>query len=207
MWTLPNTLTLLRLVLVPVFLWQATRGTLSGSLLALAVFVVASVTDSLDGYYARKLGCQSDLGRFLDPLADKLLVLSAFYWAALGVGATRIWFSIWLVHLITVREVGVTLLRSAHRRRGRQVVTAASGKGKTVLQVIVLVTVLALEAGGRTLEEIGGPAAWTSSTAVWIIVQFFFLTAVALTVISGLRYFSPGAPTIPLTRPGGTRSE
>ena len=72
---LPNILTSARVLLVPLFLWLVTRNTLAGAVLGLLVFIIASVTDSLDGYYARKHGTQTDLGRFLDPLADKLLVL------------------------------------------------------------------------------------------------------------------------------------
>jgi len=201
---LPNILTSLRLLLVPVFLWLATRGTTAAAAGALAVFVIAGITDSLDGYYARKHGSVSDLGRFLDPLADKLLVLSAFYWGATGLGAGRIWFNIWLVHLITLREVGITVLRMIHRRQGRQIVTAWAGKWKTVSQMTVLITVLVLETAARVLAGTGTPADWLRSGAVSVAVGVLFGLAVLLTVLSGVRYLTADARTEPLTGTGGT---
>jgi CDP-diacylglycerol--glycerol-3-phosphate 3-phosphatidyltransferase len=201
---LPNILTSLRLVLVPVFLWLATRGTTAGAAGALAVFVIAAVTDSLDGYFARKHGSMSDLGRFLDPLADKLLVLSAFYWGAIGLGAGRIWFNIWLVHLITLREVGITVLRMVHRRQGRQIVTAWAGKWKTVAQMTVLITVLVLETAARVMAASGRPDGWLRSTPVSVAVGVLFGLAVLLTVLSGVRYLTADARTEPLTGTGGT---
>lgn len=198
MTALPNILTMFRLALIPVFVWMATRGTLTGSVLALAAFVTASITDSLDGYYARKYGTTTDLGIFLDPLADKLLVLSAFYWCALGVGALQIWFNIWLVHLIAVREIVITVLRMAHRRTGRQVVTTWAGKWKAGMQMGALCTVLALEAASRVADALGGPGHWIYSAPVWYLVQTLFAIAVALTVVSGIRYFTVDRRTMPL---------
>ncbi|MFO7767652.1 MAG: CDP-diacylglycerol--glycerol-3-phosphate 3-phosphatidyltransferase [bacterium] len=198
-WTLPNALTGLRLVLVPIFLWQALKGTTSGSIIALAAFVTASITDSLDGYYARKQGSESDLGRFMDPLADKFLVLSAFYWGASGAGASRVWFSIWLVHVIGIREVVITLLRMVHRGRGRQVVTAWAGKWKTVAQLTTLITVMVLEAAARVMGDLGLPSAWIGATSVYLLIQLLFGAAVVLTIISGVRYFTADSRTLPLS--------
>lgn len=204
---LPNILTGLRLVLVPVFLWLATRGTTTGAVGALVVFIVASITDSLDGYYARKHGTVTDLGRFLDPLADKLLVLGAFYWAALGTGAYRTWFWIWLVHLITLREVGITALRMVHRRQGRQIVTAWAGKWKTVAQITVLITVLVFEAAARVLAGQGISPDWLEALPTVVWVDLLFGLAVVLTLYSGLRYLTR-ARIEPLTRgPGEAPTE
>ena len=200
--TLPNLLTALRIVLVPVFLWQALQGTTSGAVIALVAFVAASITDSLDGYYARKHGTDTDLGRFLDPLADKLLVLSAFYWGASGAGASRAWFSIWLVHLITIREVLITVMRMVYRRKGRQVVTAWAGKWKTVTQLTTLITVLVFEAAARIMADTGLPSAWIGSEAVYVLIQVLFLSAVLLTLYSGLRYITADHRTVPLSEEG-----
>ena len=166
------------------------------------MFIAASITDSLDGYYARKHGTVTDLGRFLDPLADKLLVLGAFYWAALGSGAYRTWFWIWLVHLITLREVGITALRMVHRRQGRQIMTAWAGKWKTAAQITVLITVLVLEAAARVLVGQGVDPAWLTSWPVVLWVDVLFGIAVVLTVYSGLRYLT-GARVEPLTDRAG----
>ncbi len=203
MWTVPNIITSARLVMVPVFLWFVTRGTTAGAVLGLAVFAVAGISDTLDGWIARRCGSDSDLGRFLDPLADKLLVLSAFYWAALGIGAARVWFSIWLVHLIALREITITVLRTVRRRRGEQVITAAAGKAKTTWQIITVATVLTFEAAARVTAAIGWSGTWLDSGAAWWLVQALFAVALVLTVISGVRYFTVNAATMPLTDRSG----
>ena len=200
MWTIPNVLTCLRLLLVPVFLWFATRGTLAGSVLALVAFIAASISDSLDGYFARKHNSHTDLGRFLDPLADKLLVLSAFYWGALGTGASMAWFNIWLIHLIAFREITITGLRTFQHSRGRQVVTAGTGKLKTTFQITTLITLLTFEAGARVMEALGGPSSWLMSIPVWLIIQVLFAAAFIITILSGYRYFTVNSMTMALTR-------
>lgn len=207
MWTVPNILTIFRLILVPVFLWLVTRGTLAGSVLALATFAIAGITDSLDGYIARKYGSDTDLGRFLDPLADKLLVLSAFYWAALGPTFSHLWFNIWLVHVIALREIIITTLRTIRRLQGRQVVTALEGKTKATFQMIVLSLVLTLEAGARVMTALEMPSVWIDSLTVWILVQSLFAIAVILTVVSGIRYFTVNVDTDPLTGSGESGQE
>lgn len=197
-WTVPNALTLLRVVLVPVFLWFVTRDTLAGSVLALLTFTVAGITDTLDGYIARKYGSITDIGRFLDPLADKLLVLSVFYWAAIGVGASHAWFNIWLVHLIAVREIVITTLRTVRRRQGTQIMTASEGRLKTVMQIVTVATVLTFEAASRVMASFDLPSLWINSGAVWLLVQLLFAIALALTVLSGIRYFTVHSGTVPL---------
>lgn len=199
MWTIPNVLTTIRLLLVPVFLWFVTHGTMTGSVLALVAFVTASITDSLDGYFARKHDTHTDLGRFLDPLADKLLVLSAFYWGAIGVGASRIWFPIWFVHLIALREIIITGLRTYQRMHNRQVITAWAGKWKATFQMVTLCTLLTFEAGARVMDALGGPSAWLASIPVWLIIQLLFAATFVLTILSGIRYFTLNAKTMQLT--------
>jgi CDP-diacylglycerol--glycerol-3-phosphate 3-phosphatidyltransferase len=198
-WTIPNALTGFRLLLVPVFLWLITRGTTAGAVAGLAVFAVAGITDTLDGYIARKYGSDTDLGRFLDPLADKILVLTAFYWAAIGYGASQSWFSIWLVHIIALRELTITTLRTVRRVQGRQVITAVEGKAKATVQIVTLSLVLTLEAGARVLEEFGVNPGWIHSTPVQVVIQVLFTVVIILTVLSGIRYFTVNAPTAPLS--------
>jgi CDP-diacylglycerol--glycerol-3-phosphate 3-phosphatidyltransferase len=201
-WTIPNALTGFRLLLVPVFLWCITRGTTMGAVLGLTVFAVAGITDTLDGMIARRYGSDSDLGRFLDPLADKILVLTAFYWAAIGYGASQAWFAVWLVHIIALREIVVTTLRTIRRIQGRQVVTAIEGKAKATLQMVTLSTVLILEAASRLFAEFGVPPEWIYSTTVQVIVQVLFTATLILTVISGIRYFTVNVATTPLSDTG-----
>jgi len=201
-WTIPNALTGFRLLLVPVFLWLITRGTTAGAVLGLAVFAVAGITDSLDGYIARKYGSDSDLGRFLDPLADKILVLTAFYWAAIGQGASQSWFSIWLVHIIALRELTITTLRTVRRVQGRQVITAIEGKAKATFQIVTLALVLLLEAGARVLHEFGVAPDWIFSSPVQVVIQVLFTVVLILTVLSGIRYFTVNVTTAPLSDSG-----
>ena len=198
-WTIPNALSGFRLLLVPVFFWLMTRGTTVGAVLGLTTFAVAGITDTLDGYIARKYGSDSDLGRFLDPLADKILVLTAFYGAAIGSGTSLVWFNIWFVHIIALREIVITTLRMVRRTQGRQVVTANEGKAKATLQMVTLSTMLIFEAGSRLFAEFGIPPDWIHSGTVWIVIQTLFAATLVLTVISGVRYFTVNMATAPLS--------
>lgn len=128
----PNGLTLLRLVLVPVFVAFLVEGGTESRVVAFFVFGVASVTDLLDGHLARRSGMITDFGKIADPIADKALTGSALITlSALG---ELPW---WVTAVILVREVGVTLLRFWVIRHG---VIAASrgGKIKTVLQIVAI---------------------------------------------------------------------
>ncbi|MFC1629329.1 CDP-diacylglycerol--glycerol-3-phosphate 3-phosphatidyltransferase [Gemmatimonadota bacterium] len=206
-WTIPNALSGFRLLLVPVFLWLMTRGTTVGAVLGVTTFAVAGITDTLDGYIARKYGSDSDLGRFLDPLADKILVLSAFYWAAIGNGTSLVWFNIWFVHIIAFREIVITTLRMVRRAQGRQVVTANEGKAKATLQMVTLSMMLTFEAASRLLAEFGIPPDWINSHIVWLVIQVLFTAALILTVISGIRYFTVNMATLPLSGSGEGETE
>jgi CDP-diacylglycerol---glycerol-3-phosphate 3-phosphatidyltransferase len=127
-----NVLTIVRILLVPVFVVCLVAGGTGWRLAALAVFVVASVTDLADGRLARSRGLVTDFGKIADPIADKALTGAALITlSALGE------LPGWVTALILVREVGVTLLRFAVIRRG---VIAASpgGKLKTLLQVAAI---------------------------------------------------------------------
>ena len=127
-----NALTVLRLILVPVFVVCLLAGGTWWRLAALVVFVVASVTDLLDGRLARSRGLVTDFGKIADPIADKALTGAALIsLSALGE------LSWWVTALILLREFGVTALRFAVIKRG---VIAASpgGKLKTLLQVIAI---------------------------------------------------------------------
>nr|NLD40064.1 CDP-diacylglycerol--glycerol-3-phosphate 3-phosphatidyltransferase [Actinomycetales bacterium] len=115
-----------RILMVPVFVWLFLLDGTSWRLVAAGVFLVAALTDRLDGYLARSRGLITDLGKLLDPIADKALVISALL--LLSWDGLVPW---WVTVLILVRELGITLLRMVMRRRA---VMAASqgGKLKTV---------------------------------------------------------------------------
>jgi CDP-diacylglycerol---glycerol-3-phosphate 3-phosphatidyltransferase len=127
-----NVLTVIRILLVPVFVVCLVHGGTAWRLAALVAFVAASFTDFLDGQLARKLGLVTDFGKIADPIADKALTGAALITlTALGE------LPGWVTALILFREVGITLLRFAVIRRG---VIAASkgGKLKTLLQIIAI---------------------------------------------------------------------
>ena len=144
---LPNVLTLVRILLIPVFVMLLIDPTPDRALSAAIVFVVAAVTDLLDGYVARKTGQITKLGRLLDPIADKLLVLSALI---LLVQVDRV--SALAAILIIAREVAVTGLRAIAASEGLIMSAEVTGKYKMALQVIAIV-LLVLE--GTVVETIG----------------------------------------------------
>lgn len=131
-----NALTVLRLVLVPVFIWLMVQPGDAMRLLATVVFVGAAATDRFDGQLARSRNLITNFGKIADPIADKALTLSAFIMLS---AAGRLWW--WVTVVIVVRELGITLMRFVMLRRA---VMAASrgGKLKTVLQMVGLVGLL-----------------------------------------------------------------
>ncbi len=144
---LPNILTFARILLIPVFVMLLIDPTPDRALSAAIVFVVAAVTDLLDGYVARKTGQITKLGRLLDPIADKLLVLSALI---LLVQVDRV--SALVAILIIAREVAVTGIRAIAASEGLIMSAEVTGKYKMALQVIAIV-LLILE--GTVVEVIG----------------------------------------------------
>jgi CDP-diacylglycerol---glycerol-3-phosphate 3-phosphatidyltransferase len=174
---LPNAITIVRILCAPVFLWLllADAGA-DGALrwIAAALFVVAIATDGIDGYLARRYEIVTDLGKLLDPIADKALTGAAFI--GLSILAELPW---WITIVVLVREVGITVYRfvvvSDH------VLAAAwMGKLKTVAQAVALSLALAPL---WTLVD----AAWWSS-GVWWVNVVTMTVAVLLTIASGIDY-------------------
>ncbi len=135
--TVPNILSIFRIILTPFFILCLFSDFNNSHIIALIIFVVASVTDAFDGFYARKYDAVTEYGKFLDPLADKILVLSAF-----------ISFTImdliefWMVGLIISRDVFITLLRMKMKRNNRTLMTSTIAKSKTTAQLILIVLIL-----------------------------------------------------------------
>jgi len=168
---LPNLLTLSRILLIPVFVllfWTPTPGR---SLAAAVVFVIAAVTDLLDGYLARRRSQVTKLGRLLDPIADKLLVLSGLI---LLVQLQRV--AAVVAILIIAREVAVTGVRAIAASQGIVLSAETIGKYKMVAQVIAIVLLI--------LEDGIVPAAWNLHLVGTVVLY----AALALALISGGRY-------------------
>lgn len=156
---IPNWLTLVRIILIPVFvvlLIDPTPGSRRG---ATIIFILAAITDYLDGVFARRLGAVSDLGKLLDPLADKILVAAALI---MLVGMRDDYYGdpyvpAWLVVVILSREFWVTGLRGVAAVRGQVVQAGGSGKLKSVLQMVGIVLLLlsdpTVSFGGRMLSS------------------------------------------------------
>lgn len=132
-----NVLTVVRLVLVPVFVWLVLQPGEPVRLAATLVFVVAAFTDQLDGHLARSWNLVTNFGKIADPIADKALTLTAFL--LLSVSGILWW---WVTIVILVRELGITVLRFVMLRKSVVMPASAGGKVKTTLQMLGLVCLL-----------------------------------------------------------------
>lgn len=190
---LPNALTMLRVALTAVFVaiialrprpFETDADGLDTSLLlACAVFVLAAVTDALDGHLARRWRVVSRFGRIMDPFADKVLVLGAFIMLAgpafmTGEGAMVSGVAPWMVVVILARELLVTSIRAILEGEGIDCSAGWAGKAKMILQAVVVPLILLLLAWG--IPERGSVRAWAIDAGVW--------ATVAATVVSGAPY-------------------
>jgi len=138
---IPNILTSSRILLTPIFLYFLFSEFSHSKLIALVLFIVASITDAFDGFYARKHNLITKFGTFFDPLADKLLVLSAFYgFMFIPILDTEV--KLWMIILISFRDVVVTLLRMIMEYKGITMVTSKASKMKTTLQLSTIIFIL-----------------------------------------------------------------
>jgi CDP-diacylglycerol---glycerol-3-phosphate 3-phosphatidyltransferase len=130
---LPNILTMFRIVMIPVVMLMLQEGTPAMNFWAGWAYTFATITDALDGYLARKRGLVSVLGKFLDPLADKLLVMATL---VLMVGMGRV--PAWIVVLILARELSISMLRMIASSEGVVIAAGEGGKAKTALQMVAV---------------------------------------------------------------------
>jgi CDP-diacylglycerol--glycerol-3-phosphate 3-phosphatidyltransferase len=161
----PNVLTLLRIVAVPVLVVALLDETPDGDVIAAIVFALAAFTDGLDGYIARRNKQVTTFGKLMDPLADKLLVIAALISL---VSLDRL--AAWVAMVIIARELAVTGLRSIAAERGVVIAASWMGKLKTALQIAAIIALIAYD-----------PA------PTWVNVLLYI--AVAVTLISGADYF------------------
>jgi CDP-diacylglycerol--glycerol-3-phosphate 3-phosphatidyltransferase len=172
-WNLPNAITVVRIVMAPVFFWLLLADAGADGPMrwwAAVIFIVAISTDWVDGWLARRNGLVTDLGKILDPIADKLLTSGAL--VCLSILGELPW---WITIVIVVREVGITVWRFVELGRGTVVPASSGGKLKTLTQAIAISLFL------TPLWTIVGD--WI----VWVNWAFMVL-ALVLTVWSGLLY-------------------
>ena len=131
--TTANKLTLCRVVMIPIFIVLLYQDFTHHLLAALGVFILASITDFVDGYVARHYNQVTDFGKFMDPLADKLLVMSAMAWFVQAG-----WMAAWAFFLVIARELAVTGLRLVAVEQGRVIAAAKSGKVKTASTMVCI---------------------------------------------------------------------
>ena len=160
---LANKLTLLRVLMIPAFLGVLYWGGPNSEYIALAIFVIASLTDFLDGYIARSRGLVTDFGKFMDPLADKVLVTTAMLWFV-----QTGFMPAWAVAVVIFREFAISGIRLIAAERGRVIAAAWSGKIKTAATMVFLMLMFLPLPG------------WVDTLGVWVIV--------VTTVYSGLEY-------------------
>ena len=172
---LPNRLTLLRVVLVPAFMvFELLPITGAHYFIAMAIFIAASLTDLFDGRIARRDNLITDFGKLMDPLADKVLVISAL------VGFVQLGFGdAWIVVLIIARELLVISLRLMAAGKGSVEAANIWGKMKTVSQMTAIIVVLFLN---------GLPLPSSLYAARFVTGYVFLWVAAGFTVVSGIQY-------------------
>lgn len=176
---LPNQLTVLRITLTPVFVALFLSDKTLFKQLSLIVYIVAALTDWYDGWIARKFGYATKWGRFLDPLADKILTSSAFIsFASLGLIAT------WMVILVVTRDILITLLRSYAELKDKPVITTKGAKTKTFIQMVFIYYLLFGYVLKASFEKINFETLFLNPT---LIYWAMFLITI-LTVWTGLVY-------------------
>lgn len=178
--TLPNQLTVLRILLTPLFVILFISDHLLFKQLSVAVYAVAALTDWYDGWVARKLGKVTRWGNFLDPLADKILTSSAFL-AFAWMGLVR-W---WMVWAIVVRDISITLLRSFAEFRGNSLHTNFTAKVKTFTQMVFIYGVLiAIVLKSSSFRLSGLVDAFLSKD----VLYYSMFVVTVLTLGTGLQY-------------------
>ena len=179
---LPNKLTIARLIMTPFFLAALLIPFPHHYLVALVIFAAASLTDYIDGNMARKCGLVTDFGKFLDPLADKMLTTAAFLGfiqLGIGVGIT------WITFVVLIREFLITSLRLVSAGKGNVIAANIWGKLKTVSQMVAVIAAI----GGKYLltffEDLNSNL--LVCTVDLVTTVLLWISAV-LTIVSGVIY-------------------
>lgn len=173
---LANKITISRICLIPIFVVFASVEIPYGNLIAAVIFIIAAATDGIDGYIARSRNQITTLGKFLDPLADKLLISAALIClVAVGKAAA------WIVILIICREFAVTGMRSVAAAAGKIIAASPLGKIKTVSQIVALAFLFLYDSPIFNT--------WLPENIGLIVGQVFLYLALFFTIYSGIDYF------------------
>jgi CDP-diacylglycerol--glycerol-3-phosphate 3-phosphatidyltransferase len=182
---LPNRLTLLRVGLVPLFLALLAFDNMYTHLFALITFIAAAITDYYDGKIARERSQETDFGRLMDPLADKILICAAFIYFVESF--PRI--PSWIVTIIIAREFAVSGIRMLAASKGKIVAADKTGKLKTICQLTAIITILVVIAYIKLSERVSVIAYW-HLIGDWVKLLIYVLIGITLimTVVSGYNY-------------------
>lgn len=194
---LANKLTVMRMILVPIFLVFLVFDCIPyGKLVATALFIIASITDKLDGYIARSRNQVTNFGKFMDPLADKLLVTAAL------ISLVELSFiPAWAVVVIIAREFSVSGLRTIAASDGTVIAASWWGKIKTVIQMIaIILLLLKVSIGEYTFLSNFIDGAKVLSWIFNSLSIYMFYIAVIITIISGVDYFIKNKESISTTK-------
>lgn len=228
---IPNLLTILRIVLVPFFIYCVLQPELVYRAIAFAMFIVASFTDMVDGYLARKFNQESEFGKFWDPMADKMLVISTLIVLIL----LEMQIQLWMVFIIIGRDMMVTAMRFLAVRKGASLRTSRFGKAKTAFQmfsIFIILLIIAIRSQPETRQvndyyrdNLHRADHFTLATEKFVdavnmkisglgefivaysysLPYFLMLLTTIITALSGLRYLYTNwrllLPPYPLSRP------
>lgn len=179
--SLPNRLTIFRIFLTVVFVFLLTQNGIAAKVMAVIVFVMASLTDFYDGYYAKKHNLVTDFGKLMDPIADKFLILAAFF-----VFMSMRLIAPWMFAVILIREVTVTAARLQAMRQGRILAAEPAGKVKTVFQIAAVFAILFF----TIFVELTMKFHWPSSLIIPLYqgIRLLMSAVAAITFFSGLSF-------------------
>ena len=180
---LPNKLTIIRIILAPVFMIFFLIDNVYSRYFSTLIFIVAALTDTYDGYLARKTGVITGFGKFMDPLADKVLTSTAFIsFVALG------YVKAWMILIIILREFLVTGLRSVAAYKGVVILPSTLAKWKTACQMTVIVIILLYINLKTTFLPLGYNWALLTSDFTYRVFDGMVFITMLLTVGTGLDY-------------------
>ncbi|MBZ0183725.1 MAG: CDP-diacylglycerol--glycerol-3-phosphate 3-phosphatidyltransferase [Melioribacteraceae bacterium] len=180
---LPNQLTVLRIILTPIFLYFFLSDDPVMIQISSVIFVIAAITDWYDGWLARKFNYITDWGKFLDPLADKILTLTAFY----GFVVIDV-IPFWMVIIIIIRDMGITLLRIFAEIKKKSFATSRSAQWKTFIQMFFLYYLLIIYTL-RTIEPVYNWNPWLFDLLFnQEIIYYIMLVITIFTLYTGIQY-------------------
>ncbi|MBW1696911.1 MAG: CDP-diacylglycerol--glycerol-3-phosphate 3-phosphatidyltransferase [Deltaproteobacteria bacterium] len=167
----PNSLTLYRIVVIPAIVILLLSPNKYTTFISAIIFSLAAITDYLDGFYARRRGLVSDFGKIMDPIADKLLVSSAFIMLT-----SHGWIQGWIACVIIGREIAITGLRNIVVEKGGDVASSPLGKYKTGFQVGAIIPLLIhYPLWGINVHAVGSILLWAALVfTVWSGIDYFF---------------------------------